>query len=219
MKVKSFKKKLLRKLGNAFLNTAANVLCKSIKIEIVNKNVLDELEKAGKNFIAAFWHGKMFIPWFVLRGHNPAALVSKSKDGELLSNLLEKWNYKLIRGSSRDGGKDALEEAVDEAEKGFTIVFTPDGPTGPIYKMKAGAVVAAKKANIPLVLIGAGYSKKRILKSWDKFELPSFFSNCRIVFSEPIIVDSSLSREQVSEIILECEEELIKLNSEAENFA
>ncbi len=67
----------------------------------------------------------------------------------------------------------------------YSVAITPDGPTGPARVMKAGAVIAAQRASIPLVLLGVAYSKKYIFKSWDKFEVPKFFSNVTLVYSNP----------------------------------
>ena len=86
-------------------------------------------------------------------------------------------------------------------------------------KMKAGAVITAKKAGIPLILLGINYSKKYVLNSWDKFQIPKPFSKIYVIYSEPIFVNKNLSYDETSNIILECETELNNLQSKAENSA
>jgi lysophospholipid acyltransferase (LPLAT)-like uncharacterized protein len=84
--------------------------------------------------------------------------------------------------------------------------------------MKAGAVITAKKSRTPLILFGIGYKKKRVLKSWDKFEIPKFFSEAKAVYSDPVFVNSDLSFTETSELILNCEQKLNELQVEANNF-
>ena len=76
------------------------------------------------------------IPWYFNRKRNFVALVSKSKDGELLSKLLKNWGYDVLRGSSRRTGGSVLRSMIDYSKKERKIAITPDGPRGTIYKMK-----------------------------------------------------------------------------------
>lgn len=218
MKLKELNKRILRNIGNKFLFYAVDVLCKSLRIEVQNGDAVKNLITEKRNFVVAFWHGSMLLGWFLHRGKNSAALVSMSKDGELLSNVLSKWNFEVARGSSHVGGGEALIVLLKSAEDGFNIVITPDGPTGPIYKMKPGAVVTAKKAKIPLFLVGIAHTKKRVLKSWDNFEIPKFFSRSAVVYSDPIFIDDSLSYDETTEKIEECEELLNNLQKKAEEL-
>lgn len=216
--MKKVKQNLLRLLGNFFLKSAINLLCKSIKIEKVNQEVIDDLKKKNQNFVLAFWHSTMLLPWYVHRNQNFAALTSLSKDGDLLARQLKSWNYKVVRGSSSKGGDVALGIMVDLAKNKYSIAITPDGPRGPVRQFKAGAVVTAKKSGIPVVLAGVGFNKKRKLKSWDSFEVPKFFSRAKIVYSEPIFVNSELSYDETSELIKKCEQMLNELQDSALNL-
>jgi len=218
MKAKKLKQNFLRTIGNVLIDKAINILYRSLKIEIRNKENIEKLKKENKNFIIAFWHGTMLLPWYIHRNGKVAALISKSKDGDLLAKLLRKWNYRVIRGSSSSGGDVALRIMIDFAKNNYSIAVTPDGPRGPEKKMKAGAVITAKKSGLPLVLVGAGYNKKRALKNWDKFQIPAFFSKANIVYSEPVYIDAALDYNSTSEMINFCEQKLNELQAEAERF-
>lgn len=218
MKAKKIKQDFLRTLGNFLIDKVINLLCKSLRIKTENKKIIEQLKNENKNFIIAFWHGTMLLPWYMHRNERAAALISKSKDGDLLSKLLRKWNYQVIRGSSSSGGEVALSIMIDYARNKNSIAITPDGPRGPAKKLKAGAVITAKKSGLPLVLAGAGYNKKRELKSWDKFQVPFFFSKAKIVYSEPLYIDEQLDYNSTSEMIGFCEMRLNELQSEAERF-
>lgn len=218
MNSKKINQDVLRIIGNFIIVPGINLLCKSLKIDLINKQAVDSIEKDGKNYVLAFWHGTMLLPWFVNRDNGFIGLTSKSKDGNLLAKVLKSWNYTVVRGSSHKGGDVALGVMVDYARNKKSIAITPDGPRGPARKMKAGAVVTAKKANVPLVLAGVAFKKKRMLKSWDSFEIPKFFTSAKIIFSEPIYISNSLSYDETSALIKECEIQLNKLQEEAGNF-
>jgi lysophospholipid acyltransferase (LPLAT)-like uncharacterized protein len=218
MKLKKAKQDTLRFAGNYVLFQLIDVLCKTLRIHFINKDIIDQLEKRNKNYILGFWHSTMLLPWYLNRDKNFAGLTSKSKDGDLLAKILKKWNYQVLRGSSTEGGDIALGLMIDFARNGYSIAITPDGPKGPPYKLKAGAVVSAKKAGLPLVLVGIGFKKKRFLKSWDRFQIPAFFTKANVIYSEPVYIKSSLGREETSGIIEQCEMKLNELQSQAENF-
>lgn len=218
MKLKKARQNSLRFIGQMFLANIVTALCKSLKIIKLNDEVINKLENGNKNYILAFWHGTMLLPWYLHGKPNFAALISKSKDGDLLSKILKHWNYEVVRGSSSTGGEIALAIMIDFAKNGYSVTITPDGPRGPYHKFKAGAVVTAKKSNVPLILAGVGYQKKKILSNWDKFEVPYFFCKSKIIYSEPIFIEANLSYEETSNVISNCENKLNELQREAQNF-
>ncbi|MEJ5244888.1 MAG: lysophospholipid acyltransferase family protein [Bacteroidota bacterium] len=167
--------------------------------------VIGECEETPAVF--AFWHGEMLPIWkyFSQKIEEKFAIVSLSKDGQILAELLEKWNYSLIRGSSSKNSKDVLEKATELA-KNASIFITPDGPRGPARKFKNGAAIIAYRSEVPLYLVRAFISGKIIFKkSWDKFILPLPFSKIRIVISEKYYIPKELTREEVSEMITKIE--------------
>jgi lysophospholipid acyltransferase (LPLAT)-like uncharacterized protein len=219
MNYRKFKQDSLYVIGLFVLSQAVDLLCKSLKVTFKNREVIDNFDYQKNNYVLAFWHGQMLLGWYLHRNKNFTALISQSKDGDLLAKLLKHWKYNVVRGSSTKGGDVALGIMVDYAKNNDSVVITPDGPGGPINKMKAGAVVIAKKSKAPLILVGIGYKKKRSLKSWDRFEVPKFFSRARVVYSPPIYLSHELSFSETSEIILSCEQKLNELQIEANNFS
>jgi lysophospholipid acyltransferase (LPLAT)-like uncharacterized protein len=218
MSLKESKRRFLRFLGDHFLYYAVSALCNSLKISKLNFEVVKDLNSNNQNYVLAFWHGTMLLPWYLHGAPNFAALTSKSKDGDLLSKILKRWNYQVIRGSSSTGGDVALGIMIDHVKNKFSIAITPDGPRGPRQIFKPGAVIIAKKTGVPLVLAGIGFRKKKQLNNWDKFEIPFFFTKVNVIYSKPIYVDANLSYEETSSVILKCEEELKKLQTLARDF-
>lgn len=211
-------KSTLRFLGNRFLFLFINLLCKTLSIEIKNHWPVHQLFEKKENIVLAFWHGTMLAPWFLHSDRNFAALVSQSKDGELLTRVLTKWKYKVSRGSSHRGGKEALNQLLELGRKNYSVAITPDGPTGPPFVMKPGAVVTAKKVEMPLVLLGIAYKNAITLRSWDQFQIPKPFSKAAAVYSDPIYIDKNLSYDETTEVIRKAEHKLNKLQAEAKRI-
>lgn len=219
MSLNESKKKILQFLGEHLLYYLITLLCKSLKIKKHNFDVIENLNSKNQNYVLAFWHGTMLLPWYLHGAPAFAALTSKSKDGDILAKILSKWKYTVVRGSSSKGSDEALENMINLAKNNYSIAITPDGPRGPRHEFKAGAVITAKKTGIPLVMAGVGFKRKKILANWDKFEIPYFFTTAKIVYSNPFFVNSNLTYEETSNVISECETKLIELQTKAQNFS
>ena len=164
--------------------------------------------------IIAFWHGEMLPIWYAMRVMRPVALVSNSNDGDYLARLLHDWRYTVIRGSTSKGGGEALHTMVEYASSGRAVLVTPDGPRGPAHEMKAGAVVAAQRAQVPLVLARAyTHNAKTFHRSWDNFQLPMPFSHTTVHVSHEEHIPIGANREQIAGTIELMEERLNKLGS------
>ena len=164
-------------ISSEFYPGLINSYLKTLKLNIINPPEPEE------KCIYIFWHSKMLAGWWLFRNKNAAAMVSQSKDGEILNGILTKWEYEVIRGSGSSRGKEALNELIESAKSGKNIILTPDGPRGPAGIIKNGALVISNKTGLPIVPVRITYLRKKVLeKSWDKFEIPFPFSTCNVVF-------------------------------------
>ena len=154
----------------------------------------------SKNAVFIFWHSKMLAGWWLFRNNNSSALVSQSKDGEVLSNILIKWGYEVIRGSSSKGSKDALNKIILSAKNNKSVVITPDGPRGPVYAIKNGALIVSKECSIPVIPVRINYANKIVLsKSWDKFEIPYPFTKCDVYFGNEYFYNEFLEEKELAD--------------------
>ena len=132
--------------------------------------------------VVAFWHGDMLPVWKHFADTQSAALTSQSRDGGLLAQLLGRWGFEIIRGSSSKGGSEALNDMVTALQAGKRVLITPDGPRGPRHEMKPGAVIAAHRARVPLVLCRVHASWVIHGTNWDKFLIPLPFAGIELEF-------------------------------------
>ncbi len=150
------------------------------------------LRKAGRPVVLLIWHGKIFVVPYFFRKRRIMALVSPSKDGELVARLMDGWGYKLIRGSGSHPMKTAWIEMMNELKAGGEVMIIPDGPKGPDRKFKLGAIKLATETGAALVPFSFTAKRRKILHSWDRFEMFYPFTKIAAVYGEPIEVPRNL---------------------------
>jgi lipopolysaccharide heptosyltransferase II len=164
-----------------------NIIDKTLR-----KTSLNDSFHYYKPAIYSFWHGNEFPMLMSNQKKKIVIMVSLSKDGELLSQILQNFGYFTIRGSSSKGGKRALMEIIKYASKGHAVAFAADGPKGPYHKLKSGVIYAAQKTGMPIIPISCSPKNKIIInKSWDKTIVPMPFSKMVQIYGDPIYVNSS----------------------------
>lgn len=150
--------------------------------------------------IFAIWHNRLALSLRLyhrfIQKHRPprrlAAMVSASRDGGLLAQVLTLFGVQPVRGSSSRRGAQALLEMTSWAERGCDLAITPDGPRGPRYQVQSGAVDLAALCGLPLIPVSYDLTWCRRLKSWDGFLVPLPFSVCRVRFGAPLVVPRAL---------------------------
>lgn len=138
------------------------------------------------NGIFCFWHQCTLLCAWYFRKFRCSILISQSFDGELIARTLSLLGYNSVRGSSSRGGAAGLLALQSVLQQGQPVVFTADGPRGPIYQTKIGPVKLAQLTAEP---IGSFYllpEKKWTLNSWDHFFIPKPFSRVIVSWARAI---------------------------------
>ncbi len=156
----------------------------------------------GKTFVTVTWHNRlMFFPMMFpkwIRKYT-VAVISASRDGQYIADLISQFNLRATRGSSSRKGARALSGALKSIKNGDNVSFTPDGPRGPKYKMSKGPVYLASQTQTPILPISINYSRYWELKSWDKFQIPKPFCKVKMILGELIHIPKDLTDEQLKE--------------------
>ena len=136
-----------------------------------------------------FWH-RCLIPCACYFHHRfqPAVLISRSFDGELIARTIELLGFPTARGSSTRSGSRGLLALAKAVGRGNGAVFTADGPRGPVYKVKPGAVKLAQLTGYPIGIFYAHPRSAWLLKSWDRFMVPKPFSRVAISWGRQVHV-------------------------------
>jgi lysophospholipid acyltransferase (LPLAT)-like uncharacterized protein len=154
----------------------------------------------NENYIGALWHNRLLIFPFVLRRFFPnrhgAALISASRDGDLLADVIHRFKFDVVRGSSSRLGASAILQLSETLASGRDVVITPDGPRGPAYELGPGIVFLAQKSGATVLPVNMEYSRCWRVQSWDRFIVPRPFSKVRVIIGLPHRVRSTSNPEE-----------------------
>jgi hypothetical protein len=159
---------------------------------------LRAVHDGGEGHFMALWHGRMVVPVTRHKGDEYCVLVSTSGDGDISCALLERLGYKVVRGSSRGRGAQALREMLARLREGLGIVVTPDGPTGPQHSMNPGLAWMARASGRPVLPCGFVAERAWHLSTWDRFTIPKPFSRVAFVYEEPVHVSREGGPEELA---------------------
>ena len=197
--------KFLSLLGYLFIR----VLHATLRVRHVRAHNIENVPR----YIIAFWHECVLMSLHSRWRRPTTAMISRSKDGEIVAGVLEHYGATTARGSSTRGGDVALREVLRDVRDGRNIAFTPDGPKGPPRIVKEGIVYVAKITGLPIVPFHYAAKSKKRLRSWDRMILPRPFTKVVFVYGDPITVPRD---GDVEEWRLEIEKQMNELADEAE---
>ena len=140
----------------------------------------------GERFVYAFWHSAL-LPLAVLHQREGiAVLVSRHRDGELITRVIERLGFVAARGSSTRGAEAGVRGMLAWADQGRQLAITPDGPRGPAEQVKEGAVYLAERTGRRMVPIAVAAHPVRTLASWDRFRVPWPFARVLVSHGAPL---------------------------------
>ena len=136
--------------------------------------------------IFCFWHRCTLLAGWYFRKFHCSILISRSFDGELITRTLRLLGYDAVRGSSSRGGAAGLLALQGVIERGLPVVFTADGPRGPIYQTKVGPVKLAQMTGQPMGSFYLLPERAWVMRSWDQFLIPKPFSRVAVSWSRKV---------------------------------
>jgi hypothetical protein len=182
----------LATLGGA---AALRALGATWRLRRTNTADVDRRMAGGERCIYALWHCRMLPLIYAYRGLGVAALVSRSRDGELIAGVIERIGYLAARGSSSRGGQQGFQELVSFAAGARSLTITPDGPRGPRETVKPGLVRLASLTGLPVLPVASASRGAWVLRSWDGFRVPRPFATVWISYGEMLHVPPGLDDE------------------------
>ena len=168
------------------------------------------------SFIPVYWHQhQLFCAKYLFElrdaGVKIGVLISPSVDGEFGAIIVRSLGGEVIRGSSTHTGARALRDFYQAlVHEGISPVIAPDGPRGPPWKFKPGALLLAQLSQRPIVPLS--YFATRAWKiSWDRFVIPKIGSRIVIAVGEPIYVAKGLDAAALERLQADMEQRLTRL--------
>ena len=173
----------------------------TLRLEPRSEEALDafaELARERRPTVLVVWHHQLFLAsWLVhrelvRRGVPIVALISRSRDGTLGSELGRLLGGEIVRGSTSHGGGAALRQLLRAAAAGRVPLLVPDGPRGPALSCKPGAVALAALGGLSVLPFALMVDRAWRLRSWDRLVVPKPFARLTAVIGARHTVPASL---------------------------
>ncbi|MGB7296960.1 MAG: lysophospholipid acyltransferase family protein [Candidatus Aminicenantales bacterium] len=200
-------------LGRFFLRAWA----KTSRISVLGEEEYQRAKGEGKSIILLIWHGRLMLAPFFFRKRRIAALVSPSKDGEIIAQIAQGWRFRIIRGSGSHSMVRAWIKMKQDLGRGKELIIVPDGPRGPDRQLKPGALKLAQETGALLVPWSYSASRKKRLKSWDRFLFFYPFSRIVAIYGKSLTVSPGLNDDDFEKERERVETALNALDAEADS--
>lgn len=216
-------KRIIKEIETAFFShLVQGIVCftyRTMRFKVVGKKNLIDAQKGNRNVILALWHNRslLFLTCFY-RYPRAFSLVSPSRDGEIMSKILRRLGYRVVRGSSLHYGKSTYKKIKEMFAEGYNCIITPDGPRGPIYKVQPGIIYLAKISGCPIIPVALNAFPRKVLPTWDGYILPYPFSRGVVIYGHPLFVSRKRDKEEEKIKAQELERSLREITSQAEIF-
>jgi lysophospholipid acyltransferase (LPLAT)-like uncharacterized protein len=189
-------------------------------VSITGTDHITESLRRAPSFIPVYWHQhQLFCVKHLLSlrggGVKLGFLISPSVDGEIGAMLVRSLGAAVIRGSSTHTGARALRDYYQALTRdAVSPAITPDGPRGPPWKFKPGAVLLAQLSQRPIVPMTYAASRAWKIK-WDRFVIPQPGSRIAIAVGEPVYVPKGLDAAGLARLQTDMEQRLHSLYHQA----
>ena len=184
----SLKERLLIRAADLAFFLAIKMIGKTVKFEIEGWENWEAAVSQDRIPIYTFWHDRVFLSTYFWQRRAIVVMTSRSFDGEYIARFIQRFGYGAARGSSSRGATGAIVEMVRLMRAGCPAAFTIDGPRGPRYVAKMGAVLLAKKTGNPVLPFTIAAKTFWEGKSWDRYQVPKPFTRARVFIAPPIYV-------------------------------
>ena len=185
----SFKDRCLIRAADLAFFVLIKLIGRTVKFEIEGWENWEAASVQGKIPIYTFWHNRIFLSIYFWQRRRIVVMTSQSFDGEYIARFVQRFGNGAARGSSTRGATGAFVEMVRLIRAGCPAAFTIDGPKGPRYVAKMGAVLLAKKTGqpiLPFTITAAKFWEAK--KTWDRSQVPRPFTRARVDIAAPIYV-------------------------------
>jgi len=215
----SGKQRLLIRAADLVFFILIKLIGRTVRWQVEGWEHWEAASRDGQIPIYTFWHNRVFLSTYFWKQRRIVVMTSRSFDGEYIARFIQRFGYGAARGSSTRGGVGAIVEMVRLMRAGSPTAFTIDGPKGPRYVAKMGAVLLAKKTGHPVLPFTITAKKFWTAnKSWDHSQVPKPFTRVRVDIAQPIYVPSDAGEELLEAKRDELQHSLDAINERGERW-
>ncbi|MGJ4751779.1 lysophospholipid acyltransferase family protein [Leptospira kmetyi] len=182
----------------------------SRRVNIGDENLV-KLRKEKKPYILSIWHTNVLYSPYLNKNAGAAVLISESKDGDFINEVVHRFGNYSIRGSSSKGGSKALKALFKHLKNNLPAAITPDGPRGPALVLQPGLIACAQVSQIPIIPMHYECTRQWIAeRAWDKHRIPKPFTTFVVSYGDPIYVPKRLDEKGFEEARLAVEKAMLE---------
>jgi hypothetical protein len=193
----------------------AAALSRTLSWRVEGAHHFDDLMRAGRPPIFAFWHGRILPSTLFWRDRAIVVITSENFDGEWIARLIARFGYSSARGSTSRGGSRALVQLRRELANGHPVAFTLDGPRGPARVAQPGAVWLAGATGHPILPFHIESSRYWTAGSWDATQIPKPFATVAVCVGNPLEIPAGAAEQSRLEQVQKLEQTLNELQRAA----
>ena len=189
--------------------------------EVERAEQVTDIIDGGKGVIALVWHSRfmMLTSAWKKQYQLPYVLISRSREGNIVTHASHFLGLKTIRGSTRKAAKGKIEakakggakasiDIVTALENNGCIVVTPDGPRGPRQRLGDGPIRLAKLTGTPLMPCTFAIKNRKVFNTWDQLVLPLPFGKGKIIWGTPVTIKNTADNRDIEHIRQRIESEM-----------
>jgi lysophospholipid acyltransferase (LPLAT)-like uncharacterized protein len=208
---------LVSRLAPGLVARAIRLLGATLRVRVVG----DDPFAGGEPFLAALWHGALYVGLVGFRDRGLVVPASPSRAGERVRGVLVRLGYgPPVRGSTSRLPVAALAGMIRAARAGQSVAVTVDGGRGPAGRVRPGVLAVARASGRAVWPVGlAARPCLRLRSSWETVVVPLPFSRVVAVTGKPLRIPRGADREALEAARAGLEHALHEATREAERLA
>jgi lysophospholipid acyltransferase (LPLAT)-like uncharacterized protein len=201
-------RRLLYRVGLPIASALTTLFWRTYRIrEVIGEAAFDAAIREHGALIPCYWHQHLMlcVPYLLGKrkeGIKLGFLISPSVDGEAPAMFARRLGGHVVRGSATNTGARALRDFYQAiAKEGISPMIASDGPHGPRYQFKSGALLLSQLSRKPVIPIA--YAAKhcwRLHRTWDHFVLPRPFTRVVVAVGAPYQAPKILRPEELVQL-------------------
>jgi len=213
-------------LGLPVFRAVMRLLTASYRIEaVIGAEHIEPFIRDNTVCTPCYWHQQhvlcsSLIRQWIRRGFRACFLISASVDGEVPERVARAWGAEVIRGSANESSKSgtlAMRDMQRMMKDGYSVVTTADGPQGPIFEFKSGAILTSRIGSAPIIPMACAANRAWYLDRWDRFMIPMPFARVVIAIGEPHVVPRDIRLDAIETDRLNVQQTVMSLMRQCED--
>ena len=210
------RQQFILKFGPPLVSAGVRLLSRTCRHEFLGLEHWEKARQTQGRAIVAILHESIPLAAWHYRNTGIHTLASYSFDAEWGTRAIRRLGILSVRGSSSNGGGQALRDLAVVLEHAGTVLLTTDGPRGPRRMAKPGIAILAARTGVPILPHAFAVRPAWRLRSWDRLSIAKPFSRVISAYAPAVPPPENDSRAAIEETRLQVEAGLNQLHQQLE---